>query len=267
MSWNFDLKVGQIREYLGSEQMGRINRSSLTVLKGQSQAQYFSIKYVLEGEEKYIVDGNPIKVKSGQVLFVRPHQELEVDINSNHQTEGLCLFIHPNLVPEGLKSNAALLFPSFPIASSNWLKQNITKHLQTERNVDHLLLKSAQQMSYFLLDANQKLHTLSAKKQSTQLSIWEKLEQSKFYLQLNLDKNIKLEHIAQQACISPFHYQRLFSAFFGCSPHQYLRQIRLQKAKELLHQKQHIKEVALACGFEDAKYLKKCLKKFSSNKN
>jgi AraC-like DNA-binding protein len=44
--------------------------------------------------------------------------------------------------------------------------------------------------------------------------------------------DIKL--ISQTACISPYHFIRLFKNAFRTTPHQYLKRRRIDKAKELL---------------------------------
>lgn len=62
---------------------------------------------------------------------------------------------------------------------------------------------------------------------------------------------LRLNEIARQACLSRYHFLRLFKRTFNKTPHQYLMQRRIQKAKELLIAGQH--SVTSACfdvGFE-----------------
>src|SRR5581483_7180196 len=45
---------------------------------------------------------------------------------------------------------------------------------------------------------------------------------------------IPLEFAAREACLSPFHFQRLFVRAFGESPHSFLTRRRMERAKQLL---------------------------------
>lgn len=43
-----------------------------------------------------------------------------------------------------------------------------------------------------------------------------------------------LEQAAQEACFSPFHFHRLFTAAFGETPHEFVTRRRIEHAKRLL---------------------------------
>jgi AraC-like DNA-binding protein len=45
---------------------------------------------------------------------------------------------------------------------------------------------------------------------------------------------LSLEQAAREACLSPFHFHRLFTSAFGETPHEFLTQRRLALAKRLL---------------------------------
>ncbi len=78
------------------------------------------------------------------------------------------------------------------------------------------------------------------------------------YIDSHLDQEIKLAHLAELLDISQFHFSRLFKQSIGVSPHQYLIQQRVERAKQLLKQtKQSIVEIALDCGFNSHSHLSK----------
>jgi AraC-like DNA-binding protein len=57
--------------------------------------------------------------------------------------------------------------------------------------------------------------------------------------------------IAQQACISPYHFIRLFKQAFRTTPHQYLIRRRIDKAKELLtRSSMSVTDVCMEVGFQ-----------------
>lgn len=54
------------------------------------------------------------------------------------------------------------------------------------------------------------------------------------YMDVHLDRDIKLADLAQLVDMSQFHFGRLFKQSLGVSPYQYLLQQRVELAKQLL---------------------------------
>jgi AraC family transcriptional regulator len=66
----------------------------------------------------------------------------------------------------------------------------------------------------------------------------------------HLDENIGINELAAVACLSPFHFIRMFKNRLNMPPHRYLGELRLERAKSLLALGDTpLCEVALACGF------------------
>jgi AraC family transcriptional regulator len=45
---------------------------------------------------------------------------------------------------------------------------------------------------------------------------------------------VSLDQLAVEACLSKYHFLRLFRAAYGLSPYQYIQHLRIEKAKILL---------------------------------
>lgn len=72
----------------------------------------------------------------------------------------------------------------------------------------------------------------------------------KDFLRDNLERKIELQELSVLAGISQFHFSRAFKVSFGLPPHQYLLNLRLRKASELLRDKRNpITDIALNVGF------------------
>jgi AraC-like DNA-binding protein len=66
---------------------------------------------------------------------------------------------------------------------------------------------------------------------------------------LRVDAESRLEAIAREACVSPFHFIREFEALFGETPHQARMAARLERARQLLARGEHsVTEVCLEVG-------------------
>jgi AraC family transcriptional regulator len=70
------------------------------------------------------------------------------------------------------------------------------------------------------------------------------------YIEASLKADIRLEELAAQACLSPFHFSRLFREATGLSPHRYVIDRRVQAARqELARNNLSLVEIALEFGF------------------
>lgn len=54
------------------------------------------------------------------------------------------------------------------------------------------------------------------------------------YIEQNADKDISVQELADVACLSPFHFTRMFSTAMGMSPARFVSQRRLEQAKTML---------------------------------
>ena len=76
------------------------------------------------------------------------------------------------------------------------------------------------------------------------------------YLNEYLDRNISIAALAGVCRMSPSHFIRAFTTTFEMPPHQYLINMRLQKAERLLIESRFpISEIALLTGFSSQSHL------------
>ncbi|HTK18266.1 MAG TPA: helix-turn-helix transcriptional regulator, partial [Mucilaginibacter sp.] len=86
---------------------------------------------------------------------------------------------------------------------------------------------------------------------NTRIEILRRLNLAKEYLYANYDKNVSLESLANYACLSVNHLLRTFKLAYNQSPHQYLIQIRLQRAQLLLAKTEYpVYEIVNMVGFK-----------------
>lgn len=76
------------------------------------------------------------------------------------------------------------------------------------------------------------------------------IRQSKAFMEKYLSEKIELEKIAAASFMSRFHYTRIFKRVYGLSPRQYLRDLRMNKGKELLKQGMNVSQVCFEVGYD-----------------
>lgn len=81
--------------------------------------------------------------------------------------------------------------------------------------------------------------------------LFRRLCRSRDYLAESLDQPLRLTDAAREACLSSYHYHRLFTRTFGETPHEFLTRLRIDQAKRLLAREQMpVTEVCMAVGYE-----------------
>lgn len=82
-------------------------------------------------------------------------------------------------------------------------------------------------------------------------TLYQRIATAKVFIDDNYQEPIDLSQVARQACLSRFHFHRLFSRIYKKTPHQYITQTRMEAAKILLAKEGiSITEVCNQIGFE-----------------
>ncbi|MBS1774421.1 MAG: helix-turn-helix transcriptional regulator [Bacteroidetes bacterium] len=83
------------------------------------------------------------------------------------------------------------------------------------------------------------------------IDIYKRVVNAKMYIDDNLHEPIGLEQVSEKACFSPFHFHRLFTCIYRKTPHEYLTQVRIEAAKQMLRKgNDSVTHVCASVGFE-----------------
>lgn len=82
------------------------------------------------------------------------------------------------------------------------------------------------------------------------------------YIQRHYDGELTLAKIAESAAVSENECLRCFRSMIGCTPIQYVKQVRIQRAAELLvSTNRRISDIGAECGFQEMSYFAKTFRR------
>jgi YesN/AraC family two-component response regulator len=233
---------------------------------------FIELSFIISGSVDYLIEGEKYTLKKGQVLISNPgiyHKEL-FDSNTN------CRELHIGLTNLNLFNNTR----------KNYIDLGAKNILTMEKYKDEILKncleiieeqKKYNQTSPFMLKSlvmkllvllhrelneevpNINSHEFSFKSREKKALV----ESITSYLSKNYTEDISLYTLSKNMYLSPVYISKIFKDVMGDSPINYLIQIRLSKAKELLKDNNlSIKAIANLVGYNDPYYFSKLYKKY-----
>ena len=86
---------------------------------------------------------------------------------------------------------------------------------------------------------------------SSSSDVYERLCRARNFIDVSYDLPLNLDDISSKACFSRYHFLRLFRQTFDKTPHQYLVERRIERAKELLRSANlSVTDVCFEVGFQ-----------------
>ena len=196
---------------------------------------------VSKPEIEYVVrhiDDHPDMVTS--LNFTREFYER---VKDHYKEEAGWFFSNPNLQSILVTAHADIEF----------IHQHILKQMseQSSLELDDLVLQLVEKVMNTLGNKT-KVDVLPESLTRHHLTT---VEKARDYLFQNFTKDISLQQLAEHCCVSLFHFSRIFKSIMNCSPHQYLKEIRLNNAQLLLQSTDlSVTEIAFLSGFNSLEH-------------
>ena len=159
--------------------------------------------------------------------------------------------IHPFFAVEEpwLKGFFQMIASEFECTAEAWQSADPLFTAQAEHLLIHHLLHSHSDAATRTSTEASRLHTANALRSMAFKRVQE-------YIAANLCRDIELSGLAEVACMSTGHFLRCFRTTSGMTPHRYVQEQRLSRARELLLTTSlPVSRIALECGFKTASHL------------
>jgi len=235
--------------------------------------QRLSIKAAWGGPEHYHLDGRTVAVDDDTYLLINDQRTYGSSLRSCRPVHSFSIFFRPGLAEEVL---GALLTPADRALESDEPAPRPTEFAEMlrphDRHVSPILRYIAGQadrgfgdeMWYeeqlsFLLERLLRVHradiriaeSLASSRQATRVEIFRRIGWSTDYINTFYARSLTMEGLARSACLSKFHFIRLFSAVHGVTPFVYLQRKRAEVARRLLlSTKFNLGRIATLAGFD-----------------
>ncbi|MBP0496398.1 helix-turn-helix domain-containing protein [Pararoseomonas indoligenes] len=97
------------------------------------------------------------------------------------------------------------------------------------------------------------------------LARWQAISVAR-YVDANLEGQILQKHLAAQVRLSCGHFGRAFKQSFGVSPHSYVMERRIARAKAMmLESRMPLCDIALSCGLADQAHLSRVFRRLTGS--
>ena len=214
---------------------GRVVASDLPRGTSQVTSAAPSVKFVLDGEGVYEVDGRTRRLRAGEFMLFEGGCTVTVRF-SPARTLGLCVGL-PGLAQNreaGL--GQAALFGGTDQPLSRLLAAYSRTLLERPEVGPVLAHRIVQEVGAhagaFLCDFRGRLERLGSVKHSTRVETLQRLERARAFIHANKSRSVTLDEIAMHAALSRFHMTRSFAEAYGVPPLFYHRALRLEGAAQ-----------------------------------
>ena len=100
------------------------------------------------------------------------------------------------------------------------------------------------------------------KRETTRIELQKRIDKVIQYIDQNINATLEIKDLADTACMSEYHFIRVFNEFCGCTPYQYIIKKRIARAIKLIKNNMYsVKEISQACGYESVQTFRKCFKR------
>lgn len=278
----------QILTLSPGEQASRLLRGTLLNVGLHNHPTRLSLRWVTEGRYTYEIQGRRYVLTPGNLLITEDGASYNSISTPGVRTESLSVTFHRTMVLDVLQTSRAsqeqlldqnghivqnqevtFFTHTFPVTGP--LTQILLRfqHLTQGKhpagiNFHSLFFDAMSEMVIHAGKVRREMLAISSVKATTREELYRRLTLAREYIHAKHTEELNLETLASEACLSPFHFLRLFKQAFGMTPHQYVLELRLEKARQVLHNLRNdvpLARLALDCGFNDVSSFTKAYKR------
>jgi len=227
----------------------------------------FTVTVILAGSLRATIGSADFNLSKGQIAFTNPNENHSANSSG---VEFISVSINPVLVNElvtetGLtRADADIAFQS-NVAQDETVIQ-IARAIASEiadRRAGHEAMIEAmvRQLTIHLLRNHLTVRKTARIELSRAGPVDRRLRRAIEFMHDNFSRELALEEIASSAYLSEYHFARLFKQITGITPHAYLANLRIERARRMLIETTlPIIEIAATVGYQSQSHFTKVFK-------
>ena len=227
----------------------------------------FTVTALLAGEMSATIGAEDYRLKTGEVALTSVNQ---VHAGRADNVELVSAGVSPLLVNELVaeigftRSTGDIVFRAGVVTDqviAHWARAMAIELVQEKLGHGAMLESMIRQLAIHLL----RTHLTVRKSDLIELSragpVDRRLRRAIEFMHDNYSRGLSLEEVASAAYLSEYHFARLFKEIIGVTPHVYLANLRLERARKLLAETElAISEVASRVGYQSQSHFTKVFK-------
>jgi len=245
--------------------------------KGLSIHETFEMVYIKSGEGIFEIGGQNVDVGPNDIVIIKPHQHHKMNVTSNGGCDFIVLYFKfMNQAHHALSETSLEDFINFVSGkeSGAFIKLKVTQkndiivllnRILKEKSSDQLgsdLLNYLMLMELFVLISRALKAEWENSIKNKSPKIKELMQSAIRFVLNNFEREISITDIAKYVFLSPSYFTRAFKEDTGFSPMQYLLNIRITRACELLKETDmKAGEIAHSVGFSNQQRFNDMFKK------
>ncbi len=216
----------------------------------------FEIDLPIEPGGTAFIDSEQAPITPNTLICVKPGQYRHTKFPFK------CYFIHM-VLEEGALYDILMRTPTFIQASDFqeylYLFRSLCSHREEDIECNRVILQSLILKLIYTLGMDSKKTAYSKRFKSIE---YETIERSIQYITEHISEALSLAEVAHFASYSPIHFHNCFKAATGKTLREYVENLRIKKAIELLSATSlTLTEIAARCGFSSQSYFSYVFKK------
>jgi len=217
----------------------------------------FTVASILSGSLLGSVGDSPIAARRGQTVLVNPGQ---IHSGRGNGLEFLSVNVAPFVIEDlisgigSIQGGAQILFRDLVVSDESIRAIIATLVSEVDQGMlgrDTMLDALVRQLGIHLLRSHLAIRRTASVETSRAGPVDRRLRRAIEFMHDNYSRELALEEIAGAAYLSEFHFARMFKQITGVTPHYYLANLRLERARKLLLETTlPISEIAWMVGYQ-----------------
>lgn len=221
------------------------------------------LHYIHSGKGVLSIEDVDYHLQEGDFFFIEPNKMIKYAADSNHPWAFYWIGFRGDLAANYLiRTSISSSNPVFNINKGQTIKDRLSEIIEIsfiKEDNDLLLNAKLLEILYHLSILFPSEEKMSESNKKNTLFV-----QALQFMRNNFESDIQISEIAHSLAIDRTYLHRLFKQELGMSPKEYLTEIRIRKAKELLTNTDYpIKTIAQSVGYADPQQFSKVFSQIS----